>query len=91
MAWSLPAEACGISGIGAGAWIAAAHSLLIVFLMALVSLLSMRAAHRAVGRMWQRRPSAGLRAGHVAIMMGYGLSAATTIVSGGLLLALVLL
>jgi heme exporter protein D len=91
LAWSTPAEACGIGGIGAGAWLAAAVSLLIVLLMSIVSLVSMRAAGRAVGRMRRQRDGRGLRVGHVAIVLGFGVSAVATILSGGLLLALVLL
>lgn len=91
MAWSSPAAACGMSGIGAGAVVAAAQALLIVLLMSIVSLLSMRAAGRAVGRMRRRRDSRGLRVGHTGIMLGFGISAAATIVAGGVLLALVLL
>jgi hypothetical protein len=79
-----------MGGIGAGAVVAVAQSLLIVLLMSIVSLVSMRAAGRAVGRMRRRRDSGGLRAGHIAIMVGFGVSAAATIVTGGLLLALVL-
>lgn len=69
----------------------AVQALLIVLLMSIVSLLSMRAAGRAVRRMRQRRDSRGLRVGRFAIAMGFGISAASTIVSGGLLVALVLL
>jgi hypothetical protein len=80
-----------MSGIGAGALMGAIHSLLIVLLMSIVSLLSMRGAGRAVGRMRRRRDGRGLRVGHAAIVAGLGLSAASTIVSGGLLLGLLLL
>lgn len=69
----------------------AATSLLLVFLMSIVSLLSIRAASRALGRMRRVRDSRGLWVGHVAAMLGVGIATASTIVAGGLLLALVLL
>lgn len=90
-AWSPPAAACGMSGIGAGAIAAAMQSLLIVFLMSVISLLSMRSAGRAVARMRQHRDGRALRVGRTAILVGFGISAAATVVSGGLLLALLLL
>jgi len=89
--WSAPAAACGMGGIGAGMIAAAAQSLLIVFLMSVISLLSMRSAGRAVARMRRHRDGRGLRVGRAAILVGLGLSAAATILSGGLLLALLLL
>ncbi len=70
---------------------AAAPSLLIVLLMSIVSLVSMRTAGKAVARMRRRKESRGLRVGHIAIMLGFGISAAATVLAGGLLLALVLL
>jgi hypothetical protein len=91
LAWSPPASACGGSGFGAGLVFAALPALIIVLLMSIVSLVSMRAAARAVGRMRGLRDSRGLRVGHAAVVLGLGISAASTIVSGGLLLALVLL
>jgi hypothetical protein len=91
LAWSPPASACGGSGFGAGMIFFALPSVLIVLLMSLVSLASMRAAARAVRRMRGLRDSRGLRVGHAAIVLGLAISAASTIVSGGLLLALVLL
>jgi hypothetical protein len=90
-AWSTPAAACGISGFGASVIVAAAQSLLIVLLMSIISILSMRSAGRAVARMRQRRDGRGLAVGHAAIRVGLGLSVATTIVSGGLFVALFLL
>lgn len=80
-----------MSGIGAGALVAAAQSLLIVLLMSIISLLSMRSAGRAVARMRQHRDGRGLAVGHAAIRVGLGLSVGTTIVSGGLFVALLLL
>jgi hypothetical protein len=91
LAWSPPASACGGSGFGAGMVLAAMTSLLIVLLMSIVSLVSTRAAARTVGRMRALRDSRGLRVGHAAIVLGLGISAVSTILSGGLLLALVLL
>ena len=91
LAWSPPALACAGSGFGAGMMAPLLPSLLIVLLMSLVSVLSMRAASRAVGRMRRHRDSRGLRVGHGAVLVGLGISAASTIVSGGLLFALVLL
>lgn len=91
LAWSSPAAACGMSGIGAGAIAAATQSLLIVFLMSVISLLSMRSAGRAVARMRQHRDGRGLRLGRAAILVGFGISAAATILSGGLLVALLLI
>jgi hypothetical protein len=88
LAWSPPAAACVGS---ADLFYSAVVSLLIVFLMSIVSLLSIRAATRAVGRMRRVRDSGGLRVGHVAAMVGVGIATASTIVSGGLLLAFVLL
>jgi hypothetical protein len=88
LAWSPPAAAC--VG-GADLFYSAASSLLIVFLMSIVSLLSIRAATRAMGRMRRVQDGRGLRVGHVAAMVGVGIATASTIVSGGLLLALVLL
>jgi hypothetical protein len=91
LAWSPPASACGGSGFSAGIAYSLLTALLIMVLMSIVSLASMRAAARAVGRMRGLRDSRGLRVGHAAIVLGLGISAASTIVSGGLLLALVLL
>jgi hypothetical protein len=91
LAWSPPASACGGSGFGAAMIFAAMPSLLIILLISLVSLVSMRAAARAVRRMRGLRESRGLRVGHAAIVLGLVISAASTIVSGGLLLALALL
>jgi hypothetical protein len=91
LAWSPPAAACGTSGLGAGMAWSLLPSLLIVFLMSVVSLLSMRAAVRAVSRMRRLQDSRGLRVGQVAAVVGLGISAASTIVAGGLLLGLVLL
>lgn len=91
LAWSPEVAACGGSGFGAAMALSLLPSLLIVLLMSLVSLLSMRAAGRAVGRMRRHRDSRGLRVGHVAVLVGLGISAASTIVSGGLLFALLLL
>jgi hypothetical protein len=90
-AWSAPAAACGTSGIGAGVIAAALPSLLIVCLMSVIALLSMRSADRAVARMRQHRDGRGLRVGRAAILVGLGISAAATIVSGGLLLGLLVL
>ena len=90
LAWSPPAWAC-MGGFGAGLFYAAMPSLLIVLLMSIVSVVSMRAAARAVRRMRGLRDSRGLRVGHAAIVLGLGISAASTILSGGLALALVLL
>lgn len=91
LAWSPPAAACGTVGLGAGMALAMLPSLLIVLLISLISLLSMRAAGRAVGRMRRHRDSRGLRVGHGAVLVGLGISVASTIVAGGLLFALVLL
>ena len=91
LAWSPPAWACGGSGFGAGMIFAAMPSVLIVLLMSIVSLVSMRAAARAVRRMRALRDSRGLRVGHTAIVLGLGIAAASTLVSGGFLLWLVLL
>lgn len=64
------------------------HVLLMVFGISLVAVLSLRAANGAFRRMRASRTSVGLQVGHGAVTMGYALSIASTIVSGGLLLAL---
>ena len=87
LAWSPPAAACGDSGISAGLL----SSFLIVLLMSIVSLLSMRAAVRAVGRMRRVRDTRGLWMGHAAAVLGLVIAWASTVVSGGLFLAFVLL
>lgn len=79
-----------MSAIGAGAVAAALQGLLLVFLLSLVGLLSMRGAARAFGRMTERRPSRGLRMARVAAQIGFGVSTVATVLSGGLLVALVL-
>lgn len=89
--WSPTAEACGLSAVGAGAAMAAAQALLVVLLLSVISLVSLRAASRAFGRMRAHRPGPGFRVAHVASLVGYGVSVIGTIVSGGLLLALLLL
>lgn len=88
MAWSPPALACGMSGIGAGTVAVLVQALLMTFLMSLVALGSMRGAGRAFGGMQQHRPGRGLRVAQVAARVGFGVSAAAAVVSGGLLLAL---
>jgi len=90
LVWSPPASAC-MGGFGAGLLYSLTSSLLIMLLMSIVSLASMRAAARAVRRMRGLRDSKGLRVGQAAIVLGMGISIASTVVAGGLLLALVLL
>lgn len=90
MAWSSPAWACGLSSIGAIGAAAVMHVLMMVFGISLIAVLSLRAATGAFRRMRAVRTGTGLELGHGLVTMGYALSIATTIVSGGLLLALVL-
>ncbi|MCA9705890.1 MAG: hypothetical protein KDK70_08595, partial [Myxococcales bacterium] len=90
-AWSPSAEACGLGVIGRGAAAAVMPALLVVLLLSAISLLSLRAASRAFGRMLERRPSRGIRWARAATLVGYGISVLGTVVSGGLLLALGLL
>lgn len=90
LAWSPPAAACGMSALGPALAQAVLPSLLIVHLMSIVSLLSMRAAVRAVSRMRRLHDGRGLRVGQAAVVMGLGISAASAVVSGGLLVAVLL-
>ena len=87
MAWSSSALACGMGAIGAAAVI---NVLLLVFGISLVAVLSLRAANGAFRRMRAVRSGLGLQIGHAAITFGYGLSIASTVVAGGLLLAMLL-
>ena len=87
MAWSSDAWACGMGAFGAAALI---QVLLLVFGISLIGVLSLRAAGGAFRRMRAVRSGVGLQVGHGLVTMGYAISIATTIVSGGILLALVL-
>jgi hypothetical protein len=89
--WSPAANACGTGGLGAGARMGVAQALLVVFGLSLISLLSLRAASRAFSRMREGRPGPGMKAAHVAATGGYVVSVVGTVLSGGLLLALLLL
>ena len=91
LAWSPLAAACANGGFSAWEARSLTHSLLIVLLMSVVSLLSMRAASRAVARMRRVRDSRGLRVGRVAAVVGLGISSVMAVISGGFLLLLVLL
>lgn len=75
-----------MSAVGMGAVAAVAQALLMTFLMSLVAILSMRGASRAFGRMQQHRQSRGLRVAQGAARLGFGISLAAAVVSGGLLL-----
>lgn len=90
MAWSSEALACGMSGVGAIGAAAVIPVLLLVFGVSLVAVLSLRAAGNAFGRMRSVRPGTGLQLAHFVVTTGYALSIASTIVAGGLLLALTL-
>jgi len=89
--WSRSAQACGMGAVGAGATAAAIQALLVVFLLSVISLLSLRTASRAFGRMRAHRPVAGIEFAHWASLVGYGVSVLGTVLSGGLILALLLL
>jgi len=82
--------ACGMGG--AISAVSVAYSLLIIFGISLIAVLSMRAAAGAFGRMRLRHPSRGsLKVAQFITTVLYAASVASTIVSGGLALALVLL
>lgn len=89
--WSGAAQACGLSGAGMVGLASALQALLVVLLLSVISLLSLRAASRAFGRMLARQPSRGLRFARTACQLGYGFSILGTTVSGGLMVALLLL
>lgn len=89
MAWSPAALACG--GSSAVALFSIGYALLMVFLLSLVAVGSMRAARQAMLRMLARRGSTGLRVATFMSTVLYVGSITTTILSGGLLLALVLI
>lgn len=77
---------------GAISAVTVAYSLLIIFGISLIAVLSMRAASGAFGRMRLRNPSRGsLRVAQFITTVLYAASVASTIVSGGLALALALL
>ncbi|MCH9686488.1 MAG: hypothetical protein K0V04_33955 [Deltaproteobacteria bacterium] len=89
-AWSPAAVACGgSSGIWALGMLA--YPLLVIFLLSLIALLSMRGASQAFGRMRKARPGGAMRAAHIGTGVFYVGSIITTVVSGGLMLALGLL
>ena len=83
--------ACGTGGVGAGFALAAGYALLLVFGIALVGVLSLRAARGAFVRMRATRPSTGLSIAQGLTTTLYVLAVAATIISGGLLFALFLL
>ncbi len=89
--WSRSAAACGTGAMGAAAFGAAFQALLVVFLLSVISLLSLRAASKAFGRMREQRPGAGFKFAHMASLVGYGISVVGTVFSGGLMLALFLM
>jgi len=89
--WSRSADACGMGGIGGSAFAAAVQALLVVFLLSVISLLSLRAASKAFGRMREQRPGAGFKFAQGASLVGYGISVVGTVLSGGLMLALLLM
>ncbi len=85
---SSTAQACGV---GPSGLTVVGPALLMVFLLALIATLSLRAASRSFSRMYQHQPTFGIRVAEVGTAIFCATAAVVAVLTGGLMLAATIL